>query len=233
MLPAVSDKCDLGREPASKRGVAGVRTHERSRCSAKSLINSSQQSLNRNLTAVDLETWSSFLQCFLFFCSPSLSVGGLCHLVRGTALFSEELQQDFFFFKCRWSPPSSGNSYMCQDSRVDSQSSREHWKQQSQSESWCFCPTPCSRGKLIGLQCFLRNGLISHSQRRSSLEITSPLRKHNLTFRIRHRHPERWVWVYILLSYTWSPTGHDDEQHFHSLRSFDVWLLNVNSGRDF
>lgn len=32
---------------------------------------------------------------------------------------------------------------------------------------------------------------------------------------------------------TWSPTGRDDEQHFHSLCSFDVWLLNVNSGRDF
>lgn len=33
-----------------------------------------------------------------FDASPSLSVGGLCHLVRGAALFSEELQDFIFFF---------------------------------------------------------------------------------------------------------------------------------------
>lgn len=33
-----------------------------------------------------------------FNASPSLAVGGLCHLVRGAALFSEELQDFFIFF---------------------------------------------------------------------------------------------------------------------------------------
>lgn len=105
-----------------------------------------------------------------FNASPSLAVGGLCHLVRGAALFSEELQ-DFFFFKCRRSPPSSGNSYMCQDGRVDSQSTREH----TQSESWWDRPTRRSRGKLIVSQRF--PSWSQHSQRRSSLEIASPLSK--------------------------------------------------------
>lgn len=171
MLPAVSDRRDLDGEPASKRGVAGVRTHERYK-KKKSLINSSRQSSNRNHTAVDLESWSGFLQCFTFsLCGWFVPSGeGSSSVFRGVTGFF------YFFFKCRRSPPSSGNSYMCQDGRVDSQSNSWTLKTtQSQSESWWDRPTRRSRGKLIVSQRF--PSWSQHSQRRSSLEIASPLSK--------------------------------------------------------
>lgn len=169
MLPAVSDRRDLDGEPASKRGVAGVRTHERYKKKKASLTLP-----GRARTEITPRSIWSPGQVF-FNASPSLSVGGLCHLVRGAALFSEELQ-DFFFFKCRRSPPSSGNSYMCQDGRVDSQSNSWTLKTtQSQSESWWDRPTRRSRGKLIVSQRF--PSWSQRSQRRSSLEIASPLSK--------------------------------------------------------
>lgn len=162
MLPAVSDRRDLDGEPASKRGVAGVRTHERYK-KKKSLINSSRQSSNRNHTAVDLESWSML---------HLLSLWVVCAIWWGEQLcFQRSYRILFFFFKCRRSPPSSGNSYMCQDGRVDSQSTREH----TQSESWWDRPTRRSRGKLIVSQRF--PSWSQHSQRRSSLEIASPLSK--------------------------------------------------------
>lgn len=170
MLPAVSDRRDLDGEPASK-------TRRRWCQDAWTVKKKKKASLTlpgRARTEITPRSIWSPGQVF-FNASPSLSVGGLCHLVRGAALFSEELQ-DFFFFKCRRSPPSSGNSYMCQDGRVDSQSNSWTLKTtQSQSESWWDRPTRRSRGKLIVSQRF--PSWSQRSQRRSSLEIASPLSK--------------------------------------------------------
>lgn len=191
MLPAVSDRRDLDGEPASKRGVAGVRTHERYKKKKKASLTLPGRA------RTEITPWSIWSpgQCFTFSrCGWFVPSGeGSSSVFRGVTGFF------FFFFKCRRSPPSSGNSYMCQDGRVDSQSNSWTLKTtQSQSESWWDRPTRRSRGKLIVSQRFPADLSTAKGARHwRSLRLSV---KRNLTFRIRHRHPERWVSVCILLS---------------------------------
>lgn len=162
---------------------------------SESLANSSQQNSNRKWLMneeVDLVSRSSFFtlrprQCFF---SPSLC-GWLVPSGEGNhPVFSGTITG---FLKCRWGPPSSGNGYMCQDSGVDSQSTRKHWKQHNlkANPDGIF---PHNAAGLNSSYCRIFVTNWTHTQfcqRHLSLEISSTSRKHNKTLRIRHRRPQR------------------------------------------
>lgn len=114
------------------------------------------------------QLWESSF--FTFF--HLLSVGGLCHLVRKNRHVLSGIMTGFL--KCRQSPPSSGNGYMCQDGRVDSKSTREHWKQHNLKVN----PDGVVPQDAAGLNSSYCRVVVTHSQRLMSLEISSSPRKH-------------------------------------------------------
>lgn len=184
MLPAVSDRRDLDGEPASKRGVAGVRTHERYK-KKKSLINSSRQSSNRNHTVVDLESWSML---------HLLSLWVVCAIWWGEQLCFQRSYRISFFLNVAEAHLHLEIVTCVRTAESTPSQTREH----TQSESWWDRPTRRSRGKLIVSQRFPADLNAAKGARHwRSLRLSV---KRNLTSRIRHRHPERWVSVCILLS---------------------------------
>lgn len=194
MLPAVSDRRDLDGEPASKRGVAGVRTHERYK-KKKSLINSSRQSSNRNHTAVDLESWSGFLQCFTFSrCGWFVPSGeGSSSVFRGVTGF-------YFFFLNVAEAHLHLEIVTCVRTAESTPSqTREHWKQHSlKVNPDGIVPRDAAEVNSSYRSVFRADLNTAKGARHwRSLRLSV---KRNLTFRIRHRHPERWVSVCILLS---------------------------------
>lgn len=121
MLPAVSDRRDLDGEPASKRGVAGVRTHERYK-KKKSLINSSRQSSNRNHTVVDLESWSML---------HLLSLWVVCAIWWGEQLCFQRSYRISFFLNVAEAHFHLEIVTCVRTAESTPSQTREHWKQHS------------------------------------------------------------------------------------------------------
>lgn len=122
MLPAVSDRRDLDGEPASKRGVAGVRTHERYKKKKASLTLP-----GRARTEITPRSIWSPGQCFTFsLCGWFVPSGeGSSSVFRGVTGF-------YFFFLNVAEAHLHLEIVTCVRTAESTPSqTREHWKQHS------------------------------------------------------------------------------------------------------